>query len=33
MVIGGEDKFFRKCPYTCKDRNSPDYVNYDKSNI
>ncbi len=32
MVIGGEDKFFRKCPYTCKDRNSPDYVNYDKSN-
>jgi hypothetical protein len=32
MAIGGEDKFFRKCPYTCKNRNAPDYVNYDKSN-
>ncbi len=31
MVIGGEDKFFRKCGYTCKDRDAPDYVNYDKS--
>ena len=32
MVIGGEDKFFRKCGYSCKDRDDPDYINYDKSN-
>jgi hypothetical protein len=31
MVVGGEDKFYRKCGYTCKDRSDKDYVNYDKS--
>jgi len=32
MVLGGEDKYYRKCPRVCKDRNSPDYINYDQSN-
>ena len=31
MVVGGEDKFYRKCGYTCKDRSDKDYVNYDQS--
>tara|TARA_B100001142_G_scaffold255616_1_gene256850 strand:- start:3424 stop:5259 length:1836 start_codon:yes stop_codon:yes gene_type:complete len=32
MVVGGEDKFYRKCAHTCKDRSDKDYVNYDQSN-
>ena len=31
MVVNGEDKFYRKCGYRCKDRFEKDYVNYDKS--
>ena len=29
MVVGGEDKFYRKCDYTCKKRSDKDYINYD----
>ena len=29
MVVGGEDKFYRKCDYTCKKRSDKDYLNYD----
>ena len=31
MVVGGEDKFYRKCDYTCKKRSDKDYINYDMS--
>ena len=31
MVVGGEDKFYRKCDYTCKKRSDKDYLNYDQS--
>ena len=31
MVVGGEDKFYRKCDYTCKKRGDKDYINYDQS--
>ena len=31
MVVGGEDKFYRKCDYTCKKRTDKDYINYDMS--
>jgi hypothetical protein len=31
MVVDGQDKFYRKCPYRCKNRNEKDYVNYDQS--
>ena len=31
MVVDGEDKFYRKCPYRCKNRSEKDYVNHDKS--
>tara|TARA_B100000424_G_scaffold135455_1_gene102782 strand:+ start:511 stop:2352 length:1842 start_codon:yes stop_codon:yes gene_type:complete len=31
MVVDGEDKFYRKCPYRCKNRFEKDYVNYDQS--
>jgi hypothetical protein len=31
MVVGGEDKFYRKCNYRCKNRFEKDFVNYDKS--
>ena len=31
MVVGGEDKFYRKCDYTCKKRSDKDYMNYDQS--
>jgi len=31
MAVGGEDKFYRKCDYTCKKRSDKDYINYDQS--
>jgi len=31
MVVEGQDKFYRKCSYRCKDRFEKDYENYDKS--
>ena len=31
MVVDGQDKFYRKCSYRCKDRFEKDYVNYDQS--
>ena len=33
MVVGGEDKFYRKCDYTCKKRSDKDYLNYDQSGL
>jgi len=31
MAVGGQDKFYRKCDYTCKKRRDKDYINYDQS--
>ena len=31
MVVDGKDKFYRKCPYRCKNRFEEDYINHDRS--